>query len=218
MSEENKRCIEVSTNKMYQLLISECRYGYNRNNHLMPSGAYDDVKNFFPEIDIKDHECALATAKQLCEECISDQLNTNFYEGLDDEFGNRKEAIEFIEYLLDFVHKTEPSFKPYNYDSYQDNINRVNSMKYNLYKLNEKLEYLDIDSPSLKGEKTLIIKGLNRNDIEDHLFIDILGKQEIEFNKIDIHDEENPRKIKGRFLRILTPIDHKNEVYLIIKE
>lgn len=217
MDKEKNKYIEVSVHDIYHFLIAECRYGYTRNNHLMPSCAYDDVKKFLPKILSQDVDCALATAKQLCEECISDQLNTNFYEGLDDEFGNRKEAIKFIEYLLDFINGVNGSFKPYNYDSYQDNIDRVNSMKYSLYKLNDKLEYLDIDSPSLKGEKTLLVKDLNQNKIEDYLFFKILKGKTTEFNKINIYDEDDPKKIKGKFLRITTG-KHKNEVYLIIKE
>lgn len=214
MKKEKDNYIKVPVKNMYQLLLSECRYGYMRNNHLMPSCAYDDVKNFLPIMLSQDIDYALVTAKQLCEECISSQLNLNFYDGLDDEFGNRKEAIEFIEYLLDFIAGVDRSFKPYNYDSYQDNLDRVNSMKYSLYKVNDRLE---IDSLSLEGDKIPLIQGLNQNEIEHSLFFDILKNKAIQFNRINIYDEEHPKKIKGEFLRILTG-KHRNEVYLIIKD
>ena len=44
------KTIAISLKDMYQFLISECRCGYTRNNHLMPDDAYDKVKKYFPEM------------------------------------------------------------------------------------------------------------------------------------------------------------------------
>ena len=88
--------MDIELKDVYQLLISECRYGYTRNNHLMPDGAYDKVKKYIPEMYKIDEEYALYTLQQICEECISENLLTNFYDGYDDELGNRQRCIDFI--------------------------------------------------------------------------------------------------------------------------
>ena len=89
---DTAKTINVSLKNVYQLLISEMRYGYRRNNHLMPSCGYDKVKTLVPQMYEVDKEYAIYTMKQLCEECISDQLSANFYDGEEDEHGNRAEA------------------------------------------------------------------------------------------------------------------------------
>ena len=93
MAKIKKNVVNVEIHDLYQFMIAECRYGYKRNNHLMPGGAYDHVKEYLPEILKVNKDTALHTASQLCDECISEQLTANFYEGLDDEFGNRKDAV-----------------------------------------------------------------------------------------------------------------------------
>ena len=40
---EEKEYVKIDVHKLYQLLITELRYGYTRNNHLMPSSAYNDA-------------------------------------------------------------------------------------------------------------------------------------------------------------------------------
>jgi ribosomal protein L36 len=217
MEKQKDKDIQVSVHKMYQFLVSECRYGYTRNNHLMPSCAYEDVKHFLPEILSKDIDCALASAKQLCEECISSQLFTNFYDGEDDELGHRKEAIDFIEYLLEFINGIDSSFKPYNYDSYQENIKKADSIKYNLYKLKDKIEYLDPDSPTLEGEKDLITNQLNKQEIKDYLFSTILhaDDSDIFYNRIYSYKEKHHN---CEIIRITAPNEHEGEVYIIERE
>ena len=78
---DTAKTMNVSLKNVYQLLISEMRYGYRRNNHLMPSCGYDKVKTLVPQMYEVDKEYAIYTMKQLCEECISDQLTANFYDG-----------------------------------------------------------------------------------------------------------------------------------------
>ena len=72
------KTMNISLKNVYQLLINEMRYGYKRNNHLMPSCGYDKVKTLVPQMYEVDKEYTIYTMKQLCEERISDQLTTNF--------------------------------------------------------------------------------------------------------------------------------------------
>ncbi len=130
------KTMTLSLKNVYQLLISEMRYGYGRNNHLMPSCGYDKVQAIIPQMYEVDKEYAVYTMKQLCEECISNQLVMNFYDGEDDEHGNRKEAIEFVTWALNWVHdKGEPDWKPYNYDRFEENLRRDDEPRYLIYEL-----------------------------------------------------------------------------------
>ncbi len=204
--------IEIKTIDLYRLLIGELRYAYSRNNHLQPSCAYDEAKKFLPEMLAVDHEIALTTAKQLCEECISDQLSMNFFDGLDDEFGNRKEAIEFVEWLLTFIRDTDPGYVPYNQSLYLSNLSAGNNLKYNLYKLTD----FDFEKGDYqKANKELLFSG-NKVEIDKELFYNILGcneKDTITFNSPKIYDGG---KVIGETLRIIDPVAHKGEVYLIL--
>lgn len=132
---DNTKKIEVSLKHLYWYLIETCRYGYTRNNHLMPSGAFDTCREFLPKIAEADSEYAVYIAKQLCEECISDELVTHFYDGIDDEHHTRAEAIKFIEYCLDFIHETDSSYKPYNYELYLENLKRDDDKIYDIYEI-----------------------------------------------------------------------------------
>jgi len=116
-----KDTMEIPLKDIYQLLISECRYGYTRNNHLMPSGAYDRVREYLPKMYEIDNDFALSTARQLCEEAISDELLTHFRDGVDDQHGNMKETIQFVEWLRAWIHGLSlipPYYVPYNYQQY----------------------------------------------------------------------------------------------------
>ena len=136
-----EKIAKVNLKDLYQFLISECRYGYTRNNHLMPDSAYDHVKEYLPKIAKINKEYAIYTAKQLCEECISNQLITNFYDGEDDEFGNRKEAIEFIVWCIDYVNVQEKCWQPYNFDRFKENRDKNFELRYKIYEIvnNEKI-------------------------------------------------------------------------------
>ena len=130
------------------MLICTCRYGYTRNNHAMPADAYIKVKEFIPRMYKIDHEYALYTLKQLCEECITEELNMHFYDGEDDEFSNRAASIDFIKWCLDFVNKkgTEAWF-PYCYNSYIRNINLDDTPRYNVYEVKDGAEVLLTKEP-----------------------------------------------------------------------
>lgn len=139
------KTMELPLKDVYQLLVSELRYGYRRNNHLMPGCGYDKVKTFVPQMYEVDKEYAVYTLKQLCEECISDQLTTNFGDGEDDEYGNRAEAIEFVKWSLQWIHQHETdqryddsAWLPYCYDSFLDNLAKDNEPRYLVYELRGK--------------------------------------------------------------------------------
>lgn len=114
--------VELSTKYVYQLLISNLRYGYTRNNHLMPSTAYEQTKEIMADFFDVDEEYALHTLQQLCEECISDEICIRFYNGVDDECGNRAEAIKFVNWCLETINKYDPNWKPYNFDLFENNV------------------------------------------------------------------------------------------------
>ena len=138
---DTTKTMNVSLKNVYQLLISEMRYGYRRNNHLMPSCGYDKVKILVPQMYEVDKEYAVYTMKQLCEECISDQLATNFYDGEDDEFGNRAEAIKFISWSVQWLNQHENNsnnWLPYNHDLFVANLAKDDEPRYLVYELRGK--------------------------------------------------------------------------------
>lgn len=128
------RAMEVKPKDLYQFLIAECRYGYTRNNHLMPGGAYEHAKTYLKELLNVDARLAVLTAKQLCEECIEFELE-HFADGIDDAHGNRKAALEFIENMKAFVNAQfeEAGWKPYNYDKYENNVAFDSMPRYEIY-------------------------------------------------------------------------------------
>ena len=138
---DTTKMMNVSLKNIYQLLISEMRYGYRRNNHLMPSCGYDRVKTLVPQMYEVDKEYAVYTMKQLCEECISDQLVANFYDGEDDEFGNRAEAIKFINWSIQWINQHENNsnnWLPYNHDLFVANLAKDDEPRYLVYELRGK--------------------------------------------------------------------------------
>ena len=158
----NKK-LELDLRDVYQLLIAECRYGYTRNNHLMPGGAYDKVKRIVPQMYEVDKDFAVHTIKQLCEECISDQLMMNFYDGEDDEHGNRAEAIEFVKWSLSWIHEHETDSRyegsawfPYNHDLFLDNLAKDNEPRYLVYELRWKSKRKKLLTPEPVSEKEYI--------------------------------------------------------------
>jgi hypothetical protein len=113
-----------------------------------------------------DKEYAVYTMKQLCEECISDQIMMNFYDGEDDEFGNRAEAIEFVKYSLKWIHEhdIDPRYDsslwfPYNYDLYLDNVAKDDEPRYNIYELNGNEKVLITKEPVSQKKYVDIIFG-----------------------------------------------------------
>ena len=122
------KTLPLELKDIYQMLIAECRYGYTRNNHLMPWGAYDKVRRIVPEMYEVDAEYAIYTLKQICEECISDELMGHFYDGVDDEFENMNQTIVFINWCLDYIEKHDDTtignkWTPDCYDLYRQRWN-----------------------------------------------------------------------------------------------
>lgn len=127
-SNSKKDTVKVDVLDLYRLLLSEERYGCSRNNHLMPSCGFDTCRKYV-ELMLKSNEnIATHTAMQLCDEVIS-ELTLRFFDGDDDEYGNRQEYIKFIQWCLEFVNKYE-SYKPYNYDLYERNVALDDEPKY----------------------------------------------------------------------------------------
>ena len=80
MPEEAKKDhVPVEIGDLYQFMICECRYGYTRNNHLMPWGAFHHVYEYLPEMEKANLERAAGTACQLAEEAI-DELRRYFFD------------------------------------------------------------------------------------------------------------------------------------------
>ena len=216
---EEKEYVKIDVHKLYQLLITELRYGYTRNNHLMPSSAYNDAADLLDRMLEADEGVAVRTAKQLCEECIGDELAMRFSEGLEDDFGNRKAAIDFIEYLLDFVRKREPGYKPYNMYMYDDNMKRSEDMRYSVFSIKD-AESFDAFSHEVPKDRELLKGGLKLDKAYEYLFSTVLGmkNEDVSFNVMKIFGGIYGNLIVGKELRICEPEKHKGKVYLILKE
>lgn len=118
-----EKTVKVGLKTLYQLMISDLRYSYTRNNHLIPSGTYPETKKLFEDMFNVDDDYAIYTLKQICEECISMELVPNFYDGIDDDYGNRRASIDFINWCLATIkEKTGEDWKPYNYNNFVDNV------------------------------------------------------------------------------------------------
>ena len=201
MTETPKRnTVAVSTKDLYQLLLAECRYGYSRNNHLMPSGSYSHVWAYLDKLEKADHDCAMSTAEQLCEECISDNLNMNFWDGVDDECGNRQEAFDFIEKLLRYIHKYHEGWVPYNYDNFVDNKAKDDEPRYDIYELGEQYKDEDFYAVTEKARNNqLRVSGkplnkalLAKSEIMDFIFekLEKLPKNAtIVYNRVEIRPD-----------------------------
>ena len=162
----NTKTMTISLKNVYQLLISEMRYGYSRNNHLMPGCGYDNIKNLIPQMYEVDKDYAVYTMKQLCEECISDQLSANFYDGEDDEFGNRAEAIEFIKWSIQWINQHENNsnnWLPYNHDLFIANLAKDDEPRYLVYELrgkSKRKKLITIDPVSQNEYLNVVFDGI----------------------------------------------------------
>ena len=160
------KTMNVSLKNVYQLLISEMRYGYRRNNHLMPSCGYDKVKTLVPQMYEIDKEYAVYTMKQLCEECISDQLSANFYDGEEDEYGNRAEAIEFVKWSMQWINQHENNsnnWLPYNHDLFVANLAKDDEPRYLVYELrgkSKRKKLITIDPVSQNEYLNVVFDGI----------------------------------------------------------
>lgn len=173
--------MNIELKDLYQLLIAECRYGYTRNNHLMPEGAYDHVKQYLPLMIEEDKDFAIHTAQQLCEECISEELS-QFEDGIDDENNSRQEAFKFIEWLLMFIDAHDDSvikWNPYNYDIYLRNKSLDDEPLYNIYEgdYSTMLSEIPLEELGPTGEPINIEK-ISKNNTTKYLFETILNNYE----------------------------------------
>lgn len=80
MENVKNKTVSVDLSDLYQFMISECRYGYTRNNHLMPWGAFNHVYEYLPLMVKVDPDWAVSTATQLAEEAISELHSYSFNE------------------------------------------------------------------------------------------------------------------------------------------
>lgn len=175
------KLINLETIDIYRMIIATLRYCYTRNNHLEPSSTYSYViKDLLPNFYKVDKDLAIHIAEQLCEECISEELNGHFYEGEEDENGNRKETINFINSLLAFIHNDDNRYRPYNYDLYERNIKLDDEKRYQIYEeddqgyqlpVSEDLfslkEYLDIIFDLLTTKELIYTKEVIPNKYND---------------------------------------------------
>lgn len=114
--------VELNVKDVYQLLVGNLRYGYTRNNHLMPSCAYEQTKRIINDFINVDENYAINTLKQICNECISEEICMRFCDGVDDECGNREESIQFVWWCIKTINKYIPEWKPNDFDRFENNI------------------------------------------------------------------------------------------------
>ena len=160
--------MDIELRDVGQLLLFECRYGYTRNNHLMPTEAYDKVKKYIPEMCRIDRDYTLHTLQQICEECISLNLLTNFYDGYDDEFGNRQRSIDFVKWCLEYVKNNgHQDYVPYNFDSFKEALEQENKPKYLVYEVNNDIRTLITPDPisKLDYENLVFLKDIPAHNI-----------------------------------------------------
>lgn len=217
--EEKTEFVKIDVHKLYQLLITELRYGYTRNNHLMPTSAYNDAAELLDKMLEADKEVAVSTAKQLCEECIGDELAMRFSEGLEDDFGNRKAAMDFVDYLLDFIRKRDPDYNPYNMYMYEENVKRSEGMRYSVFSVKDEKSF-DAFSHEVPKDRELLKGGMGLDDAYSYLFETVLGTKNegASFNVMKIFGGIYGNMVVGKELRICEPERHKGKVYLILKE
>ncbi len=165
---------------LYRFLIGNLRYAYTRNNHLQPQCIYDEIKEkFLPKFFESDQELALHTAKQMCEECISTEL-MQFLGGEEDEFGNEKASVVFVEELLGTIHLYQPEYLPYNYDSYLNILRQYEEKVYNIYEITSE--------DDLPHEKPLYTS-LNSLELFDYI-IKALGVSKEQMKKGVIYNKQ----------------------------
>ena len=160
--------MDIELRDLGQLLLFECRYGYTRNNHLMPAEAYDKVKKYIPEMCRIDRDYTLHTLQQLCEECISLNLLTNFYDGYDDEFGNRQRSIDFVKWCLEYIKNNgHQDYVPYNFDSFKEALEQENKPKYLVYEVSNDTRTLITPDPisKLDYENLIFLKDIPADNI-----------------------------------------------------
>lgn len=206
---KKKKKISLEPIVLYRLLISNMRYAYTRNNHLTPSTAYEETKELLDNLIKADFQVGMNTAKQLLEECISDEIIGVFYDGLEDGNGNLKESLKFVDYLKDFIKKNgDDRYLPYNQDMLDKVAEKRKSLRYDLVRVEGDNLMADFLTESILEEN------LSENDAYNELF-KLLGTQA--FAASGTRSLVTKReKVCGKYFKISTPETHKGEIYGII--
>lgn len=206
---EKKKKVSLDPIMLYRLLIGNMRYAYTRNNHLMPSTAYEEAKELLGKLIKADPQIGMSTAKQLLEECISDEIVGVFYDGLEDRNGNLKESLAFVDYLKDFIKKHgDDSYLPWNQNMLDNVLNKHKSLRYDLVMMEGNDLMADLFTESMLEES------LSEDDAYNELF-NLLGTQA--FTSSGTRGiTTRMDKVCGKYFKILTPEEHKGEIYGII--
>lgn len=192
-------------------MIGALRYGCSRNNHLEPSWTFDHLKKHLPQLCKKDLEAGLYALEKFCSETC-EMLDDNFYDGLDDEHGNRLDYIKFIEWCVEEASKLGKDITNcWAYDRYKKNLERESSLKYRLYEL----ESFDKDA---KPIREITVEPVSWGDVNKLLFDGELESQYGMMNRITLFTEEYPRRDIGEIDRIIEPKTCEGKVYKIILE
>ena len=178
--------VKIDTCVAYRLVISNLRYGYTRNNHLMPWCAFEEAREVIDAMMEVDKSMAMHTVTQSCEECIS-ALGNAFRDGVDDEFDNRKHYIDYIEWCLAKIDEDDPINLPYNINTYRKNLALDELKRYDIVWLDD-----DGKDGATEGPYSL-------NEAIDRLFE---GVNEATYRKERIVDENG--RVSYRY-DILTP-------------
>lgn len=204
---QETKTVQVDIGDLYRLLIGEMRYAYSRNNHLMPSGGYDEVKKYLDRMVEVEPSTALHTASQICDECISDQITRNFWSGLDDINDNRKEAVEFVTYLMNWIHEKAETYKdsqgvlqylyyrPYNYNQFEANVERAEALRYNLT--------INFNNKTIKEEN------LKEDDCYDKIIDFLKSDSFTSIHNTNLFSEKEYNKVSGREFVIESPASFK---------
>lgn len=182
--------LSIDTKKVYQLLITSTRYAMTRFNHLEPVSTFNTILELLPQLYKKDNETAIATAKQLCEEIITN-LQYNYENGFDDEFGNRNSYLDTILWLLDFIVDNSGEWKPYNWDTYTRQL---------MLDCEKRFEIYDLDNDEWEHNGKL----LSKKEIIDYIIKEVLKTDNATYNKENIKVQD---RIIGWKFHFKTPIE-----------
>lgn len=221
MKKEETEKVSLTPAELYRLLICCLRYGYSRNNHLMPSSAYKEALDYLSRMAEVDEDLAASTAIQLAEECISDQICMNFYDGLDDDCQNREESVKFANSLIKFAKDHGNPNPPYNFDSLLRNVGKADSLKYDVWELK------DYDFESNLSPTWEFVKGLDRAEIEsgiskatayESLFKKVIKADSAVFSgRLSVKNPpEQSNLVVGEIFRIAEPEALSGRVFCVI--
>ena len=193
------RKVEIESIELYRMIIANLRYAYTRNNHLEPSSTFEYLKKLLPNLIEADKETGLHTAEQVCDEAISLELTTNFGNGHDDEFGNRRETLNFIEYLVDLI-KANEGHLPYNIDQVTINVATEYKPRYQIYE--------ELEDGTLKLLSDKVVSEASYQDALWDFIETTVGKNitEASYNKQRIERKDLDTHMCDYRYKVYTPI------------